>query len=182
MCIYIYVCVWVCVCAFVFMFEPCRNWETFYTIHKFFCGVADHGHCSLFHSGLLSFYFDLFRSCSDSDAHIPILIYIIIVHFVICIYIYIVDSDAHIPKYCMCICFCCCCCCRWCCCRFFCTVRHAATIPWHADPGQPRSLPATRWSNAQKKKRGFFRRGAFKTVKRLPFGFNCDLCNGLTLG
>ena len=87
LCVYIYIYVCGCVCAFVFMFEPCRNWETFYTIHKFFCGVADHGHCSLFHSGLLSFYFDLFRSCSDSDAHIPILIYIIIVHFVICIYI-----------------------------------------------------------------------------------------------
>ena len=73
LCVYIYICVCgcVCVCACVFMFEPCRNWETFYTIHKFLWRSGPWPLLAV-SFGTSFLLFDLFRSCGDSDAHIPI--------------------------------------------------------------------------------------------------------------
>ena len=173
--VYIYICVCVCMCVHVWAMQKLGN-LLYHT--QVFCGVADHGHCSLFHSGLLSFYFDLFRSCGDSDAHIPILIYIIIVHFVICIYIIIyiqLIGDAHIPKYCMCICFCNCCCCRWCCCRFF------FFAPWGMLQRYPGTLilvshDRSLWPDdpMHRQEPGFLTQRGIQNSERLPFGFNGD--------
>ena len=149
MCIYIYMCV-VCVCVHVCSCLSHAEIGKPSIPYTSFCGVADHGHCLLFHSGLLSFYSIYFDHAVIVMLTFP---YIDIHHYsAFCnIYIYSWFWCSHSQLYCMCICFCCCRCCRWCCCRWcFCTVRHAATIPWHADPGQPRSLPVPRWSNAQK--------------------------------
>ena len=56
LCVYIYVCVCGCVCVHVCSCLSHAEIGKPSIPYTSFCGVADHGHCLLFHSGLLSFY------------------------------------------------------------------------------------------------------------------------------